>query len=231
MHRIYNKDGYNFSGTEWTTNTDMKTSGQPSHTFTSSRMSLCVVATGNYIATIEAEADWRADEPVYVSDGGSMRAVLTQLADGSDLAHRTVMNLTDYHIEGYEVFSDAITQICSGYDAVIGSNESTFTYDASLKIERMDDDYITILRDDLLGPVSSVAFGIQSVFTVLISRVFYEGLEYSGSILSNWSDEDSMDSGLRKVVQTLQRTERAQVPKRTKGLCIAFCHEPGATGS
>lgn len=67
-----------------------------------------------------------------------MKTVLSQLVDGPDLAHRAVMNLTDYRIDGYEAFSNAIMYIRGGLQGVSGRNESTITYDAWLKTELMD---------------------------------------------------------------------------------------------
>ena len=216
--QLYNKTGYEFDGTEWTTKTvNWNTTGGDSIVAGnySVAMSLCVVAAGNSMATITANSAWRADEPSYGLQGevnsSITKAISNQLSTAPTL-ERGVMNLTTYNIEEPQNFTEIIQTISGDRD------------NSSIWLEELDHIYSAIFVTYLLDTNTSLTLGLQALFTLVTSQAFYTELSYSEDQWREYLKYEENPSGyiLQNITRTMQLTKLAQVPTHIKGLCIAF---------
>ena len=193
------------------------------------KMSLCVVSAGNSLATIEARSDWIGNEPVYGSgtDQSSMDAILTQLSDDSNLAARGVMNLTAYTIGEYKNYTRAIQNIRGGYGAYLTNDpQPDDVYDDSLRLEQLETLYWSMFREHLTDPESSVAFGLQSILTLMCAQVFYNWFATIELVPVEGSDSNGthgLDQEWQYTDFITQSAILVQVPTKKTGLHIALC--------
>ena len=257
ISQLYNKDGYEYYGTEWIRKTvelgssaarlhrrqqseaelglsvthlggppfslpddTTRTPDYTTRTNYTTQMSLCVVAAGNTMASIEAQAVWRADEPVlgfeWDSNVSPTDAIRKQLSSGSDFGKRGVMNLTTYTIEGSQPFTRVINQT----HGIFGNY--------SQELPQLNEVYRSLVTEHMDSSTSSIAFGLQTLFTVLTSKDFYDELAIPEALWRRMFQLDDLGANstwgvkLQNITRTIQRAGLAQVPVRNIGLNIAF---------
>ncbi|KAI5842264.1 hypothetical protein BZA05DRAFT_206796 [Tricharina praecox] len=246
VQQLYNRTGYVYDGTEWVTKIIEWSSPAADPPNVSAqygtRMSLCVVASGNSMATIKARAGTRADEPEYSSRWGNVsttNAIQSQLSSGPDLDKRGIMELVDYSVSEYKEFTHVVQTIRGGYAGHLTREAGDDGYDDSVKLEQLEDTYVAMLAFHLWNndTNSSIAFGLQGIFSLLTSRVFYDSLtnpqeDWRGVHISDdpastasattpGAPAENDTSDYRFVTRTVQMTKSSLVPIQITGLLIS----------
>jgi len=225
--KLYNKTAFQPDGTGWMSNAvywDTDVGAGPRNY--STRMTLCVVATGNSLATIEIMSDWRADEPVlgnpHESNGSYTKSLRRQLSDSQDLAYRGVMNLSDFTIDEDRPFTPVIQNIRGGANDYLlyidrATSSATRDYTNSIMlVEELDEVYWMLFRETWQD--ASVSWALHSLFGTLVSQAFYDQLDipqdvFKGNVSNTTISQDA--------TRTVQSSKEAQVPAQNVGLFIA----------
>ena len=194
-------------------------------------MSLCAVGTANAMATIEAQADWMADEPTYglygvTTDytGRSAEAVIAQLSSGSDLEGRGVMDLITYEIGEGKPFTDYIRRIRGHIPSIRLPYQPDGRYDSSVMMaERFGE--LAVAISYAVNNKGQITSKLQSVLAAYTSREFYAQLEitptYFANLTSFWHNGTMNFYPYENATQVMQCATEAIVPERKIGLYIA----------
>ncbi|KAF8053927.1 hypothetical protein FPV67DRAFT_1683767 [Lyophyllum atratum] len=225
--KLYNKTAFQANGHGWMSSTAYGDAGDNTgaRNYTT-QMSLCTVASGHSLATIELASAWRADEPVlgspHANNNSYTAALRSQLSDGLDLASRGVMNLTNYTIEEYRDFTPVVHHIRGGANDYLlyinRSNASAMSgYTQSIMlVEELDEVYWVLFQETWAN--SSVAWALHSMFGTLISQAYYDQLNIPEGL---YEEASTNTTKVRQTPRTVQSTKAVQVPTQNMGLFIA----------
>jgi len=214
--------GFGFDGTDWTSKTvrrDASINATTNATTTAdyrARLSLCVVATGNTMATVEAAAEWRAVEPVlgslWAKNVSSTTAIRAQHSAALPHAARGVMDLLHWSYANYSPFTEVIPTIRGGF----GRTSDNPPYGESLEVDEMSQAYLSIVVRNVWNSSRTPVAGVQTLFSVLTSRIFLDELAIPAEY---WRNERGLEMTI--LHRTVQLTRRVEVPIRTTGLSVA----------